>query len=497
MRADRVPWFVNRCRLDLILGRRTAAELRMLLYDTRLPRPRLPRPRKAWIAQNWRLRLRHQLCGTLLGSLLAALACTGHTQPGAKAPGQQSQSTSPDAAWHADEIGAEPDWAEGTTDEVDAAPQLERRRVNGLNARRAEGDAEHHAPLHAHDEEDDEIADEPDEHEGSARPARNRPPHPLAGVSDAELLRRLREEPKSLGSMSLGLPNGGRLINAVQLPEDPRWVRVDPAHAFGTRETVDYLVRSMGRLFEVFPDTPPIFVGHVSAESGGYLKPHKSHQSGRDVDLGFVYRDGGKWYQRGTQANLDLPRTWALVRALITETDPQFILIDHSIQAWLYDYALSIGEDPEWLKDLFKGTPGVRPAMIRHAKGHATHLHVRFYNPIAEQTAHRSYAGLVKLGRVKPPTHYVTHKVKKGETLIHLAKRYGTTVKAIKSANRLRSNTIMARKEYKIPRRGLTLTSAPAALPERRLPPFDPRPVPSGPRPTSPADPVATLGLGR
>src|SRR5690606_32222453 len=65
--------------------------------------------------------------------------------------------------------------------------------------------------------------------------------HPLEGLTEADIRDRLVNSPQSLGSMSVGNPNGGVLFNAVQLPEDPRWERVDPAHAWGTRETVDYI----------------------------------------------------------------------------------------------------------------------------------------------------------------------------------------------------------------------------------------------------------------
>jgi LysM repeat protein/murein endopeptidase len=338
-----------------------------------------------------------------------------------------------------------------------------------------------------HTDPDDDI--EEDDEQAATPSRRAAAPHPLDGVSDAEIFRRLKEDPSALGSMSIGLPNGGLLINGVQMPADPRWTLVDPSHIYGTRETVDYLVRALGVAAAAAPDTPPYFIGHLSGPRGGHLRPHRSHQSGRDVDIGFVYVGGGRWYQRATQATLDLPRTWALVRALIVETDPQFILIDHSIQRWLYDFALAQGEDRAWLDDLFKGTAGVRPALIRHAKGHATHLHVRFWNPVAEQTARRSYSSLVRLQRISPPTHFVNHRAKKGETLIHLAKRYGTTVRAIKQANRLRSNLIMAKKTYRIPQKGVSPMGPRTVPPERRLPPdrrASPERAPSTPVTTSP-----------
>src|SRR5690606_37826831 len=226
-----------------------------------------------------------------------------------------------------------------------------------------------------------------------------------------------------LGSMSVGKPNGGALFNAVQLPEDPRWERVDASHAWGTQETLDYIAAAVAVVHQQFDDTPPLPIGHISARRGGPLQPHRSHQSGRDADLGFYYRaDVHQWYRRGTKDTLHLPRTWALVRALITETDVRLILVDHSIERLLRQYAESIGEDEVWLQDVFEGAGYTRPAIIRHAPGHATHLHVRFDNPVAQETARRCYTQLVALGKIKPPVHYVQHRVRKGDTLIGLVR---------------------------------------------------------------------------
>lgn len=308
---------------------------------------------------------------------------------------------------------------------------------------------------------------EPDE------PELETPPlvHPLRALSKEEIRARLKSDPESLGSISVGLPNGGRLLNGVRLPEDPRWVLVDPANAYGTRETVDYVIAAIAEVVEQHPGTPPLHIGHLSAPRGGPLRPHLSHQSGRDVDLGYYYRGGEAWYQRATRQNLDLARSWTLVKALVSHTDVRFILIDRSVQALLREHALTSGEDPEWVADLFDGTPGKSSALIRHAPGHASHLHVRFYNPLAQESGRLTYQALVEEKVVEPPTHYISHRVAKGETLVHLAKRYGTTVREIKRANRLRSNTILAKKTYKIPSKGPATSGEPPGVPPRRVPP--------------------------
>ncbi|HMJ15545.1 MAG TPA: penicillin-insensitive murein endopeptidase [Polyangiaceae bacterium] len=322
---------------------------------------------------------------------------------------------------------------------------------------------------------DDFETDEGAPSEGSVRP------HPLDDVSQREIEERLATDPSLLGSISMGAPSGGRLFNGVQMPaDDRRWELVDPAHAWGTRETVDYLMLAIGKVHEQFPSSPKLYIGHISGKEGGHLSPHLSHQAGRDVDISYFYtNERAGWYARAGAHNLDLPRTWAFVRALITETDVELILIDHSLQALLRKHALQIGENEAWVSELFRGRAKLRPLIV-HAKGHATHVHVRFYNPIAQETARRLYTSLVQRGLVRPPTYYVSHKVRKGETLGMLSRKYGVDVQSIKKSNGLRRSLIRAGHVYKIPKSG-GVRAAPArvAIPARRLPPRAPRFAPA------------------
>lgn len=300
------------------------------------------------------------------------------------------------------------------------------------------------------------------------------PDHPFDDLSEGELEKVVTTDPKALGPLSVGLPNNGRLLNGVQLPDGELFETVAPAAAYGTQETIDYLEAAARKVHERFPGTPPLHVGHVSAPKGGYLSPHLSHQSGRDVDLGFYYSGERRWYARATAANLDVERTWALVRALITETDVEMILLDHGVQRLLKEHALRSGEDPQWVDGLFRTRDGV-PALIRHVKGHQTHLHVRFFSPMAQVGAQKVYPLLVKHRLVPPVVYYVHHRAKKGDSLLKLARVYGTTVKAIQRANGLRSTLIMAKRTYKIPRTGGPApVTGKLSFPTRRLPPYDP-----------------------
>lgn len=292
----------------------------------------------------------------------------------------------------------------------------------------------------------------------------------LAKWSDSELEKRVQTDLGSLGSLSIGLPNNGRLLNGVRPETGSLFEVVVPDFCWGTQETVDYLKTAVQAVHKAHPNTPPLHLGHISSTTGGYLSPHLSHQSGRDVDLGFYYKSKRAWYRRATQATLDVERTWTLVKAFITQTDVELLLIDHSIQALLRAHALKIGEDKDWIQRVFRGSPE-RPAIIRHARGHATHIHVRFFSPAAQANGQRAYPFLVDENLVEPVLVFTHHKVRAGETLGKLAKRYGTTVAAIQQANGLRGTTIQARRTYKIPKRGgPTPVLGELSFPSRELP---------------------------
>jgi murein endopeptidase len=225
--------------------------------------------------------------------------------------------------------------------------------------------------------------------------------HPLARLDESVIKELVTFDRESLGPMSIGDCNRGVLMNPVQFPAGPYWRRNDPERAWGTTETVQFMIHAIERVNEEYAETPVLYVGDLSQPQGGTVKRHKSHQSGRDVDVGYYYSDYMEWYRRATAKNLDRPRTWLLIRTLLVDSPVEYIFMDISIQKLLRQEALDQGEDPVWLSRVFDGNPGRNDAIIRHRRGHAGHFHVRFDNPIAEFTATRAYPWLVQ-GRLLP-----------------------------------------------------------------------------------------------
>jgi penicillin-insensitive murein endopeptidase len=279
----------------------------------------------------------------------------------------------------------------------------------------------------------------------------------LLGMTDEELQELIEQDPAMLGSLSIGRPGSAILVNGVTLPESPEWQAAPNAETWGTAETMEAIRIAVDTVCALFPETPAITIGDISGPNGGRLKRHESHQGGRDVDFGFYYKQGkGAWFAPGVAANLDLPRNWALLRALVARTDVEMIFLDRRIQKLLYNYALKIGEERDFVDHVFQVARGFSDAIVKHLKGHRTHYHVRFYNPVAQELGRRAHPMLVEAGLVKPPVSTVRHLVRRGQTIGDLASRYGTSVQAIMQANHLRSTQLRAGRAYRIPvRRGV------------------------------------------
>jgi LysM repeat protein len=278
-------------------------------------------------------------------------------------------------------------------------------------------------------------------------------------LDDPELERRFVDDLPSLGSVSVGLAEAGRLINGVQLMSSEHVEVVVPENAWGTRETIDYLEAVAADVAERVPGAAPLRVNHIGKREGGYLKPHFSHQSGRDVDLGFYYPPGTDLQRLPASriGSMDLAANWALVKALAAKADVQLVLLDHKVQSALYAYAKSQGEDEVLLDALFRSGAA---SLFQHARRHKDHFHVRFFAPRSQELGRRVQPLLAK----RPDENKVIHRVKPGETLGHVALKYGSTVKLIQQASGLAGTLLSVGRTLVVPLRG-PCTKCPIAAP--------------------------------
>ncbi|MBA3460713.1 MAG: penicillin-insensitive murein endopeptidase [Deltaproteobacteria bacterium] len=195
-------------------------------------------------------------------------------------------------------------------------------------------------------------------------------------------------EPIRNRDRSIGAPWSGRLQAPARLPRGEGYVLRRPNRVFGTRTTVEFVREAVTNTLEAFPKVHVLAIGDLSAESGGRITEHNSHQSGRDADLGLFFKKKPagypKSFARATAANLDAAATWKLVWELAkTSTQDggaQIIFLDYDVQGILYRWAKANKVSEKRLDRVFQYPHGRDSAngVVRHYPNHENHLHVRF-----------------------------------------------------------------------------------------------------------------------
>jgi penicillin-insensitive murein DD-endopeptidase len=193
----------------------------------------------------------------------------------------------------------------------------------------------------------------------------------------------------------LGWANGGSLDHGRQLIEGES-IRFLPGRTlhWGTDELLGLLERVGDSLKTRFRSK--LTVGDLSAQHGGPVGRHRSHQSGRDADLCFLARI---WNSRNNGAPTDLnnyisfgangrsldgryvfdtARNWALLEALLGDrrVSVDHIFISNPLRTRLLTWAREHDADPALLRraSLLMFQP-------RRVSPHDNHFHVRIACP--------------------------------------------------------------------------------------------------------------------
>ncbi len=206
----------------------------------------------------------------------------------------------------------------------------------------------------------------------------------LRGVDTVEAGMELRVfEEDDTPTQSIGSPNRGRLRHGLPMPEGEHWVLRDRrVRAFGAVNAIEAMVTAFNQYGRSFEDAPPVSVGEISARRGGRALPHRSHRTGRDVDLGYVLVAGteGKRWKRADEDNFDVEKNWVLIQALVATGEVQQIFISSRLQRLLKPLAKAQLSEQEYAR-YFRvpdGGPEQVP-ILKHWDGHRDHMHVRFH----------------------------------------------------------------------------------------------------------------------
>jgi len=185
-------------------------------------------------------------------------------------------------------------------------------------------------------------------------------------------------------SQSIGLPSSGKLQGGVPMVDGPgRVMKMIGWKSFGTANTVAVLDKVLRRWAST-GHSQPVLVGNMSSRNGGKLSPHSTHQSGRDVDLGYMQKlpagEELNWRVMDGR-NLDAKETWALMSMLVQTGQIEVIYVDREIQKLMHEYAvannlMSKNALKRWME--YPSPTGSGSPVMQHVKGHADHMHARF-----------------------------------------------------------------------------------------------------------------------
>lgn len=193
----------------------------------------------------------------------------------------------------------------------------------------------------------------------------------------------------------MGFANQGALQNGIHLQESDtlRYMPGRPHH-YGTEELIGLVQRASVAVNRELPGK--LTVGDLSDHDGGPIGHHASHQSGRDVDLGFYVTDARGRHQQaddyisfngrgrpiaGGNLRFDVARNWALINALLTDgtVGIEHIFVSNPLRALLIAHARAIHARPMTI---------VRAQLVlhqpRHALPHSNHFHVRIDCPAGD-----------------------------------------------------------------------------------------------------------------
>lgn len=197
---------------------------------------------------------------------------------------------------------------------------------------------------------------------------------------------------------SYGFPWDGRLVRSkrikpskhVRLVEDYR-VR---GHHFGTSELVDLVNRVARNISKRF-GPGRMALGELSAKHGGKITGHRSHQNGRDADIGFYLLNDrnrvGAWNKfqylnragntrvgmDGQLARFDRARNWALVEQLVTDEEVavQHLFVANSIRRIVLRTARRKGVSDE----IYERAARMMMPAGEGSQSHTDHFHIRIY----------------------------------------------------------------------------------------------------------------------
>lgn len=194
-------------------------------------------------------------------------------------------------------------------------------------------------------------------------------------IDDEDVLSNIRR-----GAVSIGPAWDGRLINGVQVPSGEGWRKKMRPSSYGTTHAVISLVAALQQFHATSGYERDLLLGSMSRRHGGPLEGHRSHQTGRDIDIRLpLSAEHPTWFPIKPW-RVDYEALWKLVVALADTGEVSIIFLDYELQKTLYQAARDMGIEEDVRRRMIQWPRGqaAHSGLVRHSSGHTAHVHVRF-----------------------------------------------------------------------------------------------------------------------
>lgn len=214
-----------------------------------------------------------------------------------------------------------------------------------------------------------------------------------------KLPERYERSPYHEMSLSVGSPTSGWQVRAKRLRSSAalKLKNVERGFNFGHPALVLMLQRSAQQISKQLPGSV-LLVGDLSSEPGGPITGHRSHQSGRDVDVGFfvmdkegkskrldrfVAFDGQGRARDGSGLRFDDYRNWLLVQLWLKDhrATISHVFISTPLRARLLAWAKA---RPAFRK--YVDQAAILLKQPQRASAHDDHFHVRIACPERQES---------------------------------------------------------------------------------------------------------------
>jgi len=193
---------------------------------------------------------------------------------------------------------------------------------------------------------------------------------------------------EAISSEARGFYSRGRLVDGENILSRAGHVQklfVERGRLYTTTEMNDLIQSVVSSVKIIYPDLELIQIGDLSAEKGGRVSRHQSHQNGLDADI--VYIRKNKYVQPSTSPeweeefaingkvteNFDIDRNWTLITEFIKQGNVGRIFVDEQIKLLYCN------------KFKKEGTLEINSSYLRRLRTlphHSTHLHLRIKCPV-------------------------------------------------------------------------------------------------------------------